>query len=115
MWVRYIIPLFREIINRNFYRVVGAGRARPAAEKAREWLGFAGRGRIYAARQRGGRRQIARAAYMPPLQGGSNPINFAKSSKITAQKGAKPLDAFVIIVLAVSVIDCQLSEHLNTS
>ena len=50
-----------------------------------------------------------------PLRGGGNPINFAKNSKFPAQNGAKPLDVFVIIVLAVSVIDCQPTEHLNTS
>ena len=50
-----------------------------------------------------------------PLRGGGNPINFAKNSKFPARNGAKPLDVFVIIVLAVSVIDCQPTEHLNTS
>ena len=47
------------------------------------------------------------------LQCCPNPTNFAKNSKITAQKGAKPLDAFVIIVLAVSLLDCQNHKHLN--
>ena len=48
-----------------------------------------------------------------PLQCCPNPTNFAKNSKITAQKGAKPLDSFVIIVLAVSLLDCQNHKHLN--
>ena len=56
---------------------------------------------------------VPRAGHARPLQCCPNPINFAKNSKFPAQNGAKPLDVFVIIVLAVSVIDCQPTEHLN--